>query len=893
MWVRYQHFFSSICLLLLLLATGVFAVEKIDCVNYSGEPDSRCMYLRVLSSKGFGLFVVPDGEDVVLSNAIPNEDFYVYAPLADNDSVEVFQQVSGSRVPVGHMDMVNSGESRYISLGIKGLYPYSNIVVGTSATSTDEPNIFRVYNFYAPALKYYVDGTEVTDLSKLQLEVGDTLRVDVQAVVTMGPSTNTLDTTVTEKFFVSATGASADLDFRKLSGKSLDEVGGVPYVDLKNGEGSFLVLAPRAVTDGSTFTLSGYKDTKDPKHFFVVGPFPGDLQFVNPDMPILEKAAIYDVDGDGIGDSISTWFGGKMDSVEVKKFFYAWPTDKKFNEYGGDVKNLGKGFGLPDVDVDLQSEDATGAVKAYVCSSVGNRCDTLKTALLDSIGAVIQMATLVKGNSTTDTLVLRFNKSLDTAWTEGDGLMVNGKSIDVEAIRKVENVWTFVVESGVVSVGDRIKIETTCEKVLTAADGVSTKKNNQEVVIKNAGRVYMDGENNGFYDRDGDGRMDSASVGFDMPVTEDDLKNMELIFYWLDNDGDVIEIKPSPRDLTISDDGLVVGFALDPQKFNVMEMLTSIDSSRVSRKSTQKKYGYVAMTNKMTVDGKDTTEEFLFDMNDYMAPVIAENFLNPESFQYMAPDKFTVTFSEAIDYEKFSMTDDCLAFYVDGAWMHYSLTSAEWSDGGRKVTFFMEAGEDLAERMNPADSVRFDNFTSGLVDMNGNLVSEKSPAVMVEGDPRVIMKTTSFADLNRAQELSDKVKPFSIDHVADKLDKDDASSLGVLMDIGFSTIMKNDSGVTALDLENSGLTWELNVYTNLGVYVGGASGKISCDDSFFKGNCFENPDKLYVRWNMRSDDGRRVGVGVYLAKFKVKVFGAKDEFLIERVFRWGVGASRK
>ena len=44
---------------------------------------------------------------------------------------------------------------------------------------------------------------------------------------------------------------------------------------------------------------------------------------------------------------------------------------------------------------------------------------------------------------------------------------------------------------------------------------------------------------------------------------------------------------------------------------------------------------------------------------------------------------------------------------------------------------------------------------------------------------------------------------------------------------------------------------------------------------------------------MRSDDGRRVGVGTYLAKFKVKVFGAKDEFLIERVFRWGIGASRK
>ena len=854
MRVRYQHFFGVIYLLLLALATGVFAVEKIDCVNYSGEPDSRCMYLRVLSSKGFGLFVVPEGEEVVTSNALINEDFYVYAPLADNDSVDVFQQEGGTNKAVSHMEKVNSGETGILKLGIKGLYPHTNIAVGTAPSESSDPNIFRVYNFYAPALKYYVEGKQVTDLTKLRLEVGDTLRVDVQAVVTLGPGTDNVDTTVNENFLVSTSGACDKLDFRQLSGKPLEESNGTPVVKLEKGEGSFLLLATQAVTDGSTFTLSGYKDTKNPKNFFVEGPFPGDLQFVNPDMPVLENAAIYDVDGDGIGDSISTWFSGNMDSVEVKTFFYAWPTDKKYKEYGGDVKKTSKGYGLPDVKVEIQSEKASGGVKAYICTSVGNRCDTLSTALQDSIGAVIQMATLVKGNSTTDTLIIRFNKSLDTSWTEGDGLKVNGMSVDVEAIKKAENVWTFVVESGAVFVGDKIKIETVCKKVLTAADGVPTKKNNQEVVVSNSGRVYMDGENNGFYDRDGDGRMDSASVGFGMPVTEGDLKNMELIFYWLDNDGDVIEIKPSPRDLTISDDGLVVGFSLDPAKFDVMEMLTDINPERVSPKSSKKEYGYVTMTNKMTVDGKDTTEEFQVEMNDYMAPVIADNFLNPESFQYMVPDKFTLTFSEAIDYEKFSMTDDCLAFYVDGSWVNYSLTAAEWSEGGRKVTFFMEAGKDLSERMNPADSVRFDNFTSGLVDKKGNLVSERSPAVMVEGDPRVIMKTTSFADLNRALELSDKVKPFSIDHVASKLDEEDASSLGVLMDIGFSTIMKNDSGATALDLEKSGLTWELYVYTNLGVYVGSASGKISCDDSFFKGNCFENPDKLYVLLNMRSDD---------------------------------------
>jgi hypothetical protein len=47
------------------------------------------------------------------------------------------------------------------------------------------------------------------------------------------------------------------------------------------------------------------------------------------------------------------------------------------------------------------------------------------------------------------------------------------------------------------------------------------------------------------------------------------------------------------------------------------------------------------------------------------------------------------------------LSDDCLAFYVDGAWVHYSLSSAEWSDDGRELVLYMEAGEDLVTRMNP------------------------------------------------------------------------------------------------------------------------------------------------------------------------------------------------
>lgn len=916
MWVSRQHIFQLLGLLLLLLATGTFAAEgdesskvkDVDCVNYDGSPDGRCVYLRVLRSQGFSLFVEAHDEDTLSADAVKinsrqyalkNTDFYVYAPLADNDSIYLFRYEGAIGDSVHNLDKVNSGERALANFGIKGMYPYVNIPVGTASSPSAKPDTSRIYNIYAPALKYYVAGEEVTDATKLQLEVGDSLQIDVEAVVTIGPDANAVDTTVDkEKFYVSTFGDSDNLIFKTLSGADLETANGKAYVIFSKGKSSFLVYASASVTDGSNFTLSGYKNPGDSKKYFVEGPFPGELRFGNPDLPDLESAVIFDTDGDGMGDSISVQFAGNMDSVDVKDFFYNWPSGDKFKKYSGDETRTGDQFGLPDIDEALQDKDASGVLKAYVCSSVGNRCDTLRTNIKDSVGAVIQVATLVKGSGDTDTLIVRFNKDVDESWTEGEGLKLNGERIYAEAIQKDGNVWKFLVASGVVSVGDKVKIETDCGKdacpdgILTAADGIPTSKNNQEVPVQNSGRIYMS-ENNGFYDRDGDGRLDSVSVGFETPITEDDLKNMNLTFYWLDNDGDVIELNPSPRDLTLSSDGTVLGFSIDPKSYDVMEKLTAVDPTRVSKTSDGREYGYATLSNKVTIDGKDTTEEVRFEMNDYMAPVIASNFLNPESFQYMSPDKFVVTFSEPIDYEKFSMTDDCLSFYVDGAWIHYSLTSVEWSDGGRKATFYMEAGTDLAERMNPADSVKFDNFTSGLVDANGNRVSEQAPSVMVEGDPRVIMQTTSFADLNRAEELSDRVKPFTIDHVKTSLDKDNAASLGVLMDVGFSTIMNSDSGASVLDLENSGLVWELYVYTNMGVYVGSASGKIACDDEFFEGNCFENPDKLYVRWNMRSDDGRKVGVGVYLAKFKVKVFGAKEEFLIERVFRWGITGSRK
>ena len=909
-----NHILSLAILALLCFATGAFALESVDCINYSGNPDVRCKYSRIWDDHVAIVYVVDPDSDIVRKNAIPDASFYVYAPqeekigrdtlkleFLDSTIVKNLEPVVSAPVKIPDTGKPNP-DSGLVKLRVGSRYELKNFMLGTSDNpDATESIVSLVYNFYVPYLKYIVEGKEVTDASKLQYEVGDAMLVDVEAIIPFGPAKGRVDSTLNRTFYFTAFGQSENLQFLSDGGVNLKQSDNTIRLNIANGKGKFLVVADSAIGDGSTFRMNAFNDGKDSlgaTKFILTEPFPGKYQFTDPDLPTLDNAAIYDTDGDGIGDSIATWFGGQIESAKVDSFDYSWPSDDDFKRFSGDYNCVGRVCGLSKVPVDLQTDSATGAVKAHVCSTISGACKWLQTSLADSIGAAIQSATLLKGNGETDTLIVKFNKDMDPSWESGLGLKLNGNPIDVTAFSKKGNQWAFTVEAGKVEVGDMVKIETIAceEKCLTAADGVPTSANNQEVPVQNAGRIYVDNEKNGFYDRDGDGRMDSTSLGFETPITEEDLKKMDITFYWLDDEGELVGIKPNLADLTISEDGTLLGFAINnPDAYGdggIKKMLTGIDKSYSKDGKTE--YGYASISNKISVEGKESEEEMLYGMNDYMAPVISSTFLNPESFQMMEPDKFKITFSEAMDQKNVNLSDDCLAFYVDGAWVHYSLSSAEWSENGRELILYMEAGEDLATRMNPADSVRFDNFTTGLVDKKGNKVSELSPAVMVEGDPRVIMKTNSFADLNKAAELSDRVKPFTIEHVKEAKEASDQSSLGVLMDVGFSTIMTQDDsiGFAVPDMEKIGLSWELYVYTNLGGYVGGASGRIDCDDPFFDGNCLENPDKLYVRWNMRADNGRKVGVGIYLAKFRIKVYGAKDDFKVERIFRWGISAKR-
>ena len=67
------------------------------------------------------------------------------------------------------------------------------------------------------------------------------------------------------------------------------------------------------------------------------------------------------------------------------------------------------------------------------------------------------------------------------------------------------------------------------------------------------------------------------------------------------------------------------------------------------------------------------------------------------------------------------------------------LTNAHWSEDGKTLSLYISQGSNyLIEQ--PEDSLRLEKVKDGILDLAGNTVSETSPVVMIQGDPRVVMK---------------------------------------------------------------------------------------------------------------------------------------------------------
>ncbi|MCQ2104283.1 MAG: fibro-slime domain-containing protein [Fibrobacter sp.] len=184
-----------------------------------------------------------------------------------------------------------------------------------------------------------------------------------------------------------------------------------------------------------------------------------------------------------------------------------------------------------------------------------------------------------------------------------------------------------------------------------------------------------------------------------------------------------------------------------------------------------------------------------------------------------------------------------------------------------------------------------------------------SPWIEVIGDAEITVKENKFANTGNSK-ATDKDPPVvvygfpTIKGYAEILADENIGGIpGHFVKADMFSLYNGLSGAeqSAIDPSEVYFYYKVEYYTNLGAYVAGQSGKIYCDDAknkvpyFNGGKCTDagNGRNFYIGWNMRSDNGRQVGTGAYIAKIDsyVKLGKHGKEAKQNETSVWGVRKS--
>ena len=201
-----------------------------------------------------------------------------------------------------------------------------------------------------------------------------------------------------------------------------------------------------------------------------------------------------------------------------------------------------------------------------------------------------------------------------------------------------------------------------------------------------------------------------------------------------------------------------------------------------------------------------------------------------------------------------------------------------------------------------------------LPDLNGNTPHQDNPWRRIEGEqpleterPRVVtINPGMFTDENPWPGDTNDVIPLRVD--------DTLTLKQVIQEKGLPGVLVkfqlNDYATTQLFgagnvkpgtpeyeavLSKVKVKWDIEFFSSLGQYVNWVKGEFACNDKTIYGtNCIQNAGNMFFEWDAMSDKKRMVGTGVYIAKFKFKIFS--DAEVIgkgEETFTFGIRRNEK
>ena len=295
-----------------------------------------------------------------------------------------------------------------------------------------------------------------------------------------------------------------------------------------------------------------------------------------------------------------------------------------------------------------------------------------------------------------------------------------------------------------------------------------------------------------------------------------------------------------------------------------------------------------------TYTDEDSGEEVKLSMNtsigDKVGPVILG-----ATIETVKKDMSTVTInlSEGIDKQHLD-GKTAFIFYRDTLNFMDSLViiRADVNMMGNEIKVYFQRS---ATGVLPAvgDYVRI--APGELQDRSGNLAHLNNPRVRIVGEQRTEVKSPGVVTIGPESEpwpYAEPIVPISVP--SNKTVQDIVDSLGVpgllvnynIGELATSTIMNLPNGADKDSaLATIKMHWEGYYFSHLGNFVNKAEGVIACNDKtvFYnannpeKSNCYDNPGNVFFEWNARSDKGRQVGTGAYIAKLKVKIKSGNEK----------------
>ena len=292
---------------------------------------------------------------------------------------------------------------------------------------------------------------------------------------------------------------------------------------------------------------------------------------------------------------------------------------------------------------------------------------------------------------------------------------------------------------------------------------------------------------------------------------------------------------------------------------------------------------------------EDSGEEVRLSMNttigDRVGPIVTGAIVETVSENISS---VTISLSEGID-TKLADGKTAFIFYRDTLNFMDSLVISS-ADANAQGNVFKLYFQRSATGALPAvgDYVRI--APGELQDRSGNLAHIDNPKVRIVGEQRIeIMVPGEVVNIMPDMEPWLDEKPIvAISVPSNRSVQDISDSLGLpglLLDfdigeLAVSMMMElpdgadRDSALASIQIK-----WEGYYYSHLGNFINNASGVVACNDTTVfrnvsnpeKSNCYDNPGKLFFKWNARSEKDRLVGTGPYIAKMKVKVVSGSEK----------------